>query len=83
MLSERERSAIGRLGALTMHSRNDSRITSAPGRAAFNTRWALEVDPDGILPEAERARRAELARRAYFTRLALMSAKARRKGAAT
>ncbi|MGY1695450.1 transposase [Geodermatophilus sp. SYSU D00814] len=38
-----------------------------------------EVDPDGVLSPAERARRAGHARTAYFTRLALRSAQARRK----
>ncbi len=52
-----------------------------PARQAFDGRFEREVDPDGTLPPAERARRAEHARKAYFTRLALASAKARRKGA--
>ena len=38
-----------------------------------------EVDPDRTLRSAERARRAEHAKKAYFTRLALKSAQARRK----
>jgi hypothetical protein len=37
-----------------------------------------QVDPDGILPEAERQRRAECARKAYYTALAAKSARARR-----
>ncbi len=41
-----------------------------------------QVDPDGSLSPAERARRAGLARKAYFTRLALRSAQARRKAPA-
>ena len=40
---------------------------------------AVAVDPEGVLPEAERIRRAEHARKAYFTRLALKSAQARRR----
>ena len=42
-------------------------------------RFEREVDPDGVLSPEERARRAGHARKAYFTRLALQSAKARRK----
>ena len=42
-------------------------------------RFALEVDPDGVLPEKERTRRAEAARRAYFTQLAHKSAQTRRR----
>jgi len=37
------------------------------------------VDPTGQLAPAERARRAENAKRAYFIELALKSARARRK----
>ena len=41
-----------------------------------------EVDPHNSLPVAERVRRAENARKAYFQRLALKSAQARRRGTA-
>jgi hypothetical protein len=61
-----------------MHAKHDSRLTSANGRAAFLARFEAEVDPDGTLPIEERRRRAEHARAAYFARLALASAKARR-----
>lgn len=61
-----------------MHAQHDARETSAPGRAAFLARFEREVDPDGLLPEAERVRRADHARKAHMTRLALASAKARR-----
>ena len=44
-------------------------------------RFEREVDPDGVLPERERAQRAEAARRAYYTELALKSLVARRKRA--
>ena len=64
----------GRLGAFTMHSKHDSRETTSKARATFMSRFELEVDPDGVLPEAERHRRAEAAKKAYFTRLALKSA---------
>ena len=57
----------------------DATSATAPARSAFNARFDREVDPDGVLPAAERARRAECARRAYFTRLAYLSVKARRK----
>jgi hypothetical protein len=70
-----------RLGAHALHAKYDSRELTAKGRAKFDLRFLDEVDPDRQLPEAERLRRAEHAKRAYFTRLALKSAKARRKGA--
>ena len=73
-----ERTMRARLAAHAMHSKYDSRETSKPGRDAFLARFEREVDPDGALDATERARRAEHARKAYFTRLALQSAKARR-----
>lgn len=56
----------------------DRRERTAPARDAFNKKFEDEVDPDRVLPEAERAIRAEHARRAHFLRLALKSANARR-----
>jgi hypothetical protein len=41
-------------------------------------RFVDEVDPNRVLSPPERQRRAEQARKAYFTRLALKSAQARR-----
>ncbi|WP_370332603.1 hypothetical protein [Mycolicibacterium hippocampi] len=42
-------------------------------------KFERQVDPDGTLPSAERARRAEHARKAHFQRMALKSAQARRR----
>jgi hypothetical protein len=42
------------------------------------SRFESEVDPDGVLTDVERIRRAEQAKKAYFTRLALKSARQRR-----
>ena len=56
----------------------DRSARTAPARAALMARFEREVDPGGILPPDERARRAEHKRKAYFQRLALKSAKARR-----
>jgi hypothetical protein len=47
-------------------------------RAGLEAKFLREVDPNNELPEAERLRRAESARRAYYQRLALASAKARK-----
>jgi hypothetical protein len=55
------------IAAHTRWARVDDRTkATAPGRKAFLDRFEREVDPDGILPPAERARRAEHARKAYF-----------------
>jgi hypothetical protein len=56
----------------------DPTARTAPARKAFNDRFLREVDPEGKLPEAQRQRRAEAARKAYFARLAFQSAQARR-----
>ena len=79
-LSPAERALRARLAAHTMHAQHDARQTTASGRAAFLARFEAEVDPDGRLAPEERRRRAKHARRAYFTRLALASAKTRRAG---
>jgi hypothetical protein len=62
-----------------MHARHDSRTVTANARRAFADRFEHEVDPDGVLPVAERLRRAEHARRAHMLRLALRSAQVRRR----
>jgi hypothetical protein len=72
-----ERSLRARLAAYALHAQHDPRETTANGRAAFMARFEREVDPDGALEPQERRRRAEQARRVYFTRLSLAAAKAR------
>ena len=63
----------GRIGAYRLHACHDPRETTAAARQAFLARFETEVDPAGVLPPAERQRRALSARRAYFARLALKS----------
>lgn len=55
----------------------DRTARTAPGTAAFLDRFERQVDPAGQLDPQERARRAASARKAYFTRLALKSSRAR------
>jgi hypothetical protein len=76
-MSPTARSLRARLAALELHASTDSREHTRPARAAFMERFERQVDPDGVLPLEERQRRAECAKRAYFTRLALRSAQAR------
>jgi len=76
-----ERSLHARLAAYELHSQYDSRELTENARSAFLRRFEDEVDPNRELPEAERVRRAEAKRRAYFTKLALKSAQARRRRA--
>ena len=75
-----DRSLIARLAAHESWARTaDPSARTAPARRALQDRFEREVDPDGVRSPTERARRAGHARKAYFTRLALQSAKARRK----
>ena len=75
-----DRSLIARIAAQKSWARTtDPSARTAPARRALLDRFEREVDPDGVLSPTERARRAGHARKAYFTSLALQSAKARRK----
>lgn len=76
-LTPSERSLRARIGAYAMHARYDPRQTTAAARAAFLQRFVREVDPHLRLTAPERLRRAEAARKAYFSRLAYRSARRR------
>ena len=73
------RSLRARLGAFRQQSLHNTRDTMAAARAAFLSKFEREVDPDGVLPEAERQRRAEAAKKFHFTKLAYESARKRAK----
>jgi hypothetical protein len=78
-----DRSLIARLAAHESWANTaDPSARTAPARRAMLDRFERQVDPDGVLAPAERARRAGHARKAYFARLALRSAQARRKAPA-
>jgi len=62
-------------------STTDRSARTAPARARFLDRFERQVDPNGVLSPAERSRRASHARTAYFTRLGVKSAQARRRRA--
>ncbi len=67
----------GRIGGLRLRATHDPHQYTAAGRRAFLDRFEREVDPDGTLPPAERAARAEAARKAYMAALAAKSAAVR------
>ena len=71
----------GRIGGLALAAQRDPREYTGKARATFLSRFQLQVDQERTLPPAERERRAEAARKLYFARLALRSAKARRRKA--
>jgi hypothetical protein len=60
-----------------MHSQNDPHEITLPARQAFMARFGKLADPDGLLDERARERRAELLRRAYFVDLSRRSAQSR------
>mgnify|MGYP001321891852 CR=1 FL=1 len=77
--SPSEMALRGRIGAYVLHATHDSRETTAAAREAFLGHFEHEVDPDRVLPDAERQRRAQMARKAHFARLALASARKRQR----
>ncbi len=81
MAFSHNRSLAGRIGGLRLAATHDPRQYTARARATFLARFEEEVDPDRLLPEEERKRRASAARKAYFAQLALKSASARRRKA--
>ena len=83
-LTPTERKLRAQLAAHTSWANTPDRTQrTEAGRQALNDKFEREVDPDGVLDPAERAQRAASARKAHFARLALLSAQARRKGAAS
>jgi hypothetical protein len=79
-LTPSERTLRARMAAhLSWAATSDSAARTAPARKGFLARFEREVDPEGKLPEEERRRRAEHAKRAYFLGLAARSAKARKR----
>lgn len=68
----------GRIGAFRLHATRDPRETTERARATFRDGFQRLVDPHNELPERERLRRAEAARKAHYARLARLSAVARR-----
>ncbi len=82
-LTPEQRTLRARLAAHALHAKvSDPVAHTAPARRASLDRFELQVDPDGVLDPAERARRAGHARKAHMYRLALKSAQVRKRGAA-
>lgn len=60
-------SQAGRMGAHSVHARG--KTNTRPGTEAFLAKFEREVDPEGKLPVAERAKRVEHAKSLHFSRL--------------
>lgn len=78
--SPTERSLRARVAAHTRWANTTDRAAAtAAARQGMQDRFDRQVDPDGVLDPAERATRAESARKAFYSALALKSVAARRK----
>jgi hypothetical protein len=81
-LSPEERSLRARMAAHSLHATHDSRALTEAARAASPAQlryWETKVDPDGVLSDSERLRRAGHARSEHYARLAFKAARARAK----
>jgi hypothetical protein len=68
----------GRIAALVRAARDpDPSAHGRNGQVGLLRRFEREIDPDGVMDPAERARRADQARRAHMLRLALRSSRVR------
>jgi hypothetical protein len=76
-MTPEQRRLRAQIAANARWSREDPAHNAIRGQAGLLARFEREVDPDGTLPPAERARRAECARKAHMQRLALASSRAR------
>ena len=79
-MTQEERKLAARIAAHDRWAHEPDRTAAtAPARAALMATFERQVDPNGTLPPDERAWRAEHARKAFYGRLALKSARSRRK----
>ncbi|GAB3663441.1 hypothetical protein GCM10027596_26610 [Nocardioides korecus] len=77
-----DRRQIAKIAANARWARETDRSAATQAaRDGMTRRFEREVDPDGALAPDERARRVENARSAFYQRIALKSAQARRRKA--
>lgn len=83
-LTPAERRLRSQIGAHESWGRTVNRSArTLPARLALLDKFEKQADPEGKLLPAERAKAAESLRRAYYARLALKSAQARRRRASS
>lgn len=74
----KERSLLAEIAAHTSWARTENRTArTAPARAGLRAKFAREVDPNGSLTPAERARRVDSMMRAHMLRMTRAAAAAR------
>jgi len=76
-LTASQRVQRARIAAYAQKVAHDPRETTKAGTAAFLEKFAVEIDPEHELPEAERQRRAIAARKQYMAQLAFQSSRSR------
>lgn len=74
-----DRRQIARMGGYAQKAKHDPRETTRAARSGFNAKFLREVDPDGVLPEPERVRRAEAAKQLHMLGLSRKAAEKRKK----
>ena len=75
----RDRAVVARIAAAERWARTSDRAAATePARRGLRARFEREADPDGLLDDGERARRAQALMTAHMLRLARASAQARR-----
>jgi len=57
----------------------DAKETTKAARKGLLAKFELQVDPNSVMPLAERRRSADAARKECFTRMALKSSRSRKK----
>lgn len=77
-LTPSERTLRARIAANARWSREDRTEASDRQRSVLLKRFSDEVDPDGRLPQRERAIRAQNALQAHMLKLSFRAARARR-----
>jgi hypothetical protein len=78
----RQQSLRARIAAAERWARTTDRAAqTAPARRGLRARFEREVDPDGVLPEGERMRRADQLMHAHMMRMSLAAAERRRRRA--
>jgi hypothetical protein len=80
-LTPEQRRLRAQIAAHIRWSLEDPTANAVRAQAGLVARFERQVDPDGTLEPAERARRVESARKAHMKRLALKSANTRRRRA--
>lgn len=68
----------GRIGGTIRTARHDPQEFARAGQGGLLARFAAEIDPDGLLSDEERFKRAVRMRRAHMLRLNLIRTEKRR-----